>query len=111
VLLQCRHGQGASALVYIRNRERVGSGWSDVENIATTGLARRCSALLVRGSTAAATPQSLYISGVLLALSAHLLPALLKMMQSFWPVWRETAIRKKGGKALESVELSRAITR
>jgi hypothetical protein len=38
----------------------------------------------------------------------HWFGALLKMM-SFRPVWRETAIRKQGGKALESVELFRRL--
>jgi hypothetical protein len=37
----------------------------------------------VRFNAAAATPQSLYNWGVLLALSAHMRAALLKMMQSF----------------------------
>jgi hypothetical protein len=46
---------------------------------------------------------------VLLASSARSPRALLKMMQSFRRVWQETAIRKQGGKALESVELSRRI--
>jgi hypothetical protein len=80
------------------------------KNIATTGPARSCSVLgllLLCSCVAAPPPPRLRA----LALSAHLRPALLKMMQSFWPVWRETAIRKQGGKALESVELSRAITR
>jgi hypothetical protein len=58
---------------------------------------------------AAATPQSLYISGGVICLVGTLAARLLKMMQSFRPVWRETAIRKQGGKALESVELSRRL--
>jgi hypothetical protein len=40
-------------------------------------------------------------TGDLSASPAHLPRAPLKMMQSFRPVWRETAIRKELGKALE----------
>jgi len=43
------------------------------------------------------------------AVAHHWFGALLKMMQSFRPVWRETAIRKQGWQALESVELSRRL--